>query len=183
KSPLVSPLRQRRPYWEASYTEAPIVVVREHDLLLTPSAMTPYNFNPTEMLFTPRGHEAKDDHGRLVEDEERAEGRVSKEVVLKYLECIGGWRAISAMLGMTMSMQAFKLASDLWLTKWSNGADHMDPAVFVSSVNVNMTNGFVFVYCVRGTSELFSAMLASLLAAPMRFFDVTPIGRILNRAA
>ncbi|CAK4645956.1 unnamed protein product [Aphanomyces euteiches] len=145
--------------------------------------MTPYNFNPTEMLFTPRGHEAKDDHGRLVEDEERAEGRVSKEVVLKYLECIGGWRAISAMLGMTMSMQAFKLASDLWLTKWSNGADHMDPAVFVSSVNVNMTNGFVFVYCVRGTSELFSAMLASLLAAPMRFFDVTPIGRILNRAA
>ncbi|KAH9176820.1 hypothetical protein AeNC1_017565, partial [Aphanomyces euteiches] len=45
-----------------------------------------------------------------------------------------------------------------------------------------LQNGFVFVYCVRGTSELFSAMLASLLAAPMRFFDVTPIGRILNRA-
>ncbi|KAG9409753.1 hypothetical protein AC1031_020065 [Aphanomyces cochlioides] len=195
--PLVSPLGQRLPYWEASYTEAPPVVVREHDLLLTPSATTPYNFKPAEMLFTPRGKDANAPHGRLVEEEERAEGRVSKQVVFKYLECIGGWPAITALLLMTVGTQAFKITSDLWLTKWSNGTNHMDPAVFVASVNYNMSVygslalgccvftaigcACVFIFSVRGANKLFSAMLASLLEAPMRFFDTNPIGRLLNR--
>ncbi|CAK4721324.1 unnamed protein product, partial [Aphanomyces euteiches] len=187
----------RRPYWEASYTEAPIVVVREHDLLLTPTASTPYNFKPTEMLFTPRGKDVNESHGRLVKEEVRAVGRVSKAVVFKYLECIGGWPAITVLLLVTVGMQAFKITSDLWLTKWSNDTNHMDPAVFVASVNYNMSVygslalgccvftaigcACVFIFSVRGANKLFSAMLASLLEAPMRFFDTNPIGRLLNR--
>ncbi|KAF0732486.1 hypothetical protein Ae201684_010475 [Aphanomyces euteiches] len=196
KSPLVSPLRQRRPYWEASYTEAP-VVVRKHDSLLTPTASTPYNFKPVEMLFTPRGKDVNESHGRLVKEEVRAVGRVSKAVVFKYLECIGGWPAITVLLLVTVGMQAFKITSDLWLTKWSNDTNHMDPAVFVASVNYNMSVygslalgccvftaigcACVFIFSVRGANKLFSAMLASLLEAPMRFFDTNPIGRLLNR--
>ncbi|KAH9164404.1 hypothetical protein AeNC1_018669, partial [Aphanomyces euteiches] len=149
------------------------------------------------MLFTPRGKDVNESHGRLVKEEVRAVGRVSKAVVFKYLECIGGWPAITVLLLVTVGMQAFKITSDLWLTKWSNDTNHMDPAVFVASVNYNMSVygslalgccvftaigcACVFIFSVRGANKLFSAMLASLLEAPMRFFDMNPIGRLLNR--
>ncbi|CAK4078582.1 unnamed protein product, partial [Aphanomyces euteiches] len=42
-------------------------------------------------------------------------------------------------------------------------------------------NQFVYNYCVRGANRIFSDMLASILRAPMRFFDTTPIGRLLTR--
>ncbi|KAH9119892.1 hypothetical protein AeMF1_007675, partial [Aphanomyces euteiches] len=198
KSPLVSPLRQRHPYWEYDHPIEEHVVVREHDLLLTPTATTPYNFETPDVLFTPR---AKDDDnqedGRLIQAEGREEGRVSLQVMLKYLECIGGWPAVTVMLLAMVGMQAFKIGGDLWLTKWSSSADHVDATVFVASINSNMTvygsfalgcciltalqSASVFLYGVRGANKLFSVMLASLLAVPMHFFDTTPIGRLLNR--
>ncbi|KAH9149622.1 hypothetical protein AeNC1_019346, partial [Aphanomyces euteiches] len=195
KSPLVSPLRQRHPYWEYDHPIEEHVVVREHDLLLTPTATTPYNFETPDVLFTPR---AKDDDnqedGRLIQAEGREEGRVSLQVMLKYLECIGGWPAVTVMLLAMVGMQAFKIGGDLWLTKWSSSADHVDATVFVASINSNMTvygsfalgcciltalqSASVFLYGVRGANKLFSVMLASLLAVPMHFFDTTPIGRL-----
>ncbi|CAK4107440.1 unnamed protein product, partial [Aphanomyces euteiches] len=196
--PLVSPLRQRRPYWEFDHPIEEHVVVREHDLLLTPTASTPYNFETPDVLFTPR---AKDDDnqedGRLIQAEGREEGRVSKEVVFKYLKFVGGWPAVAVVLFTTAGMQTFKIGSDLWLTQWSNTAEHLEPAAFQASINFNMgvyaslalaccvftavENQFVYNYCVRGANRIFSDMLASILRAPMRFFDTTPIGRLLTR--
>ncbi|KAF0697304.1 Aste57867_11998 [Aphanomyces stellatus] len=201
-SPSVSPLAGRAPYWE----DAPDVpdfepAPREFDTLLTPSHRTPYNFNRLEMLFTPRGatHQKEDasSDGRLVQDEERAEGRVSMQVVRNYIRAVGGWPALVVMVGSTLFMQVFKISSDLWLTQWSNSGLTLTPDAFAASTNYNMAVygglsfvsfvftalqcGTVFAYGVRGAQRLFKSMLINLLQAPMRFFDTNPIGRILNR--
>ncbi|RHY25244.1 hypothetical protein DYB32_008436, partial [Aphanomyces invadans] len=207
---LPSPLPSRAPYWSVT-KDVPVFapaapVTREYDLLVTPTLRTPYTFNAAEMLFTPRNtlnhHELKSgesnhEDGRLVVDENRAEGRVSKDVVIKYLDSIGGRTAVCLMLVATVGMQALKISSDLWLTSWSNSGLTMAPEDFSASTNHNMLvygslalgsclltgiqSSSVFWYGVNGANNLFRAMLHSLLEAPMRFFDTNPIGRILNR--
>ncbi|RHY46062.1 hypothetical protein DYB30_005864 [Aphanomyces astaci] len=208
--PLVSPLPSRAPYWTPPPTtddDVPPVYdvanVREYDMLVTPSVRTPYTFNTLEMLFTPRhtnlpqGDGGSDDDGRLVVDENRAEGRVSAQVVRKYMDSIGGWPAITLMLSATVGTQALKISSDLWLTSWTNSGATMSALAFSASTNYNMVvygslavgscvltgvqSSSVFWYCVRGASRLFTLMLHALLEAPMRFFDTNPIGRLLNR--
>ncbi|OQR89198.1 ATP-binding Cassette (ABC) Superfamily, partial [Thraustotheca clavata] len=200
---LVSPLKNRRGYWETK-DEAVIqyapVTNYSNQVLISPSISSPYHFNARDMLFTPiedNGDNSYDEAGRLIQEEERAEGRVSKAVVLSYLDFIGGTTTVVVVLFLTLGMQVLKVGSDLWLTYWSNSSNQEDYATFTKSSNKNMliyaglalgscllvgVQAYsIITYCLRGSQKMFDTMLNNLLEAPMRFFDANPIGRILNR--
>ncbi|OQS04209.1 ATP-binding Cassette (ABC) Superfamily, partial [Thraustotheca clavata] len=200
---LLTPLKARTPYWEEqSETSEHIPVLQRYEMLITPTARSPYTLDPREMLYTPPTKEDNtegklDELGRLIVDEERAEGRVSKEVIVAYFKAMGGVCTFFIIAFATLAMQVLKVGSDLWLTMWTNESEHEDPEAFRVSSTINMSiyaglalgscimitlqTAAVFVYGLRGSQHLFDAMLRSLLKAPMRFFDTNPIGRILNR--
>ena len=54
--------------------------------------------------------------------------------------------------------------------------------LLVSLVIVNTARVIAFfVVCISGSRVLHNRMLASVLRAPVRFFDTNPVGRVLNR--
>ncbi|KAF0694611.1 Aste57867_14528 [Aphanomyces stellatus] len=198
---VVSPLRARRGYWEdvdeSQWTAPP--VSRTNDLLISPSAQTPHAaLWGAADIWTPRVQSAANIvHASLVVEEGRAEGRVSKAVVMGYVRAIGGWQGIFVMLFSTAATEGIRVGSDMWLSHWSNQAETKSDAEFRSLTNSSMLVysalslgmciltviqlSTVYMYGLRGSKTLFMEMLASVMQAPMRFFDTNPIGRILNR--
>ncbi|EQC25095.1 hypothetical protein SDRG_17021 [Saprolegnia diclina VS20] len=194
----VTPLKARTPYWEESeIIEYPAPGPR-HEMLVTPSLRTPYSYNAREMLYTPRepvAGESFEESGRLIADEERAEGRVSKEVIYGYVQSIGGAPAVAAIIVLTLLTQVLKVGSDFWLTYWSNNVQQGANATMTVDSNMDIYAGLAIGSCLMvaaqtylvvelglvGSQRMFDGMLRSLLEAPMRFFDTNPIGRVLNR--
>lgn len=85
------------------------------------------------------------------------------------------------------------LTSSFWLARWTNLSwrDQQDPlnayvyvalavTCFVSALCRSFLSIHGFIHC---SSELHGAMTTALLKAPVRFFDINPAGRILNRFA
>ncbi|CAK4294535.1 unnamed protein product, partial [Aphanomyces euteiches] len=189
-SSSVAPLRARPGYWNGSADDS-----YASDLIMElPKQKKTVEEKQAELATAPPSDEVS---GRLIDAEGRAEGRVSKAVVVKYLRAIGGWPAVSAMVLMSILVEGLRLASDMWLSHWSNQGNRLSDDEFRDSTNTNLTiytilvaascaatvlqMGSVVVCSVRGAKSLFANMLASVSAAPISFFDTNPIGRLLNR--
>ncbi|KAE9032227.1 Multidrug resistance-associated protein 1 [Phytophthora rubi] len=134
------------------------------------------------------------DAGRLIDDEEREEGRVSKEVFSKYFNSLGGVKVCVFLFVVQTLWQGFQIGSDLWLSRWTgqkNGSYNHDEAAYNmkvysllgagAAVMVFVRSATVAVVGLRASRHLFDNMTQSLLRAPLRFFDANPIGRIVNR--
>ncbi|KAA8491694.1 Multidrug resistance-associated protein 1 [Porphyridium purpureum] len=137
-------------------------------------------------------------HKKLVQDEERARGQVSASVYWMYFESIG-IALFFVIVASGIFSEATRVSVDGWLSHWSDTA--VDAAATNSSysvpfyVRMYMTLAFITALAVlfrclvvalgglRAAGRLHDRMLSSVLRAPMRFFDVTPTGRILNRFA
>ncbi|KAG3122841.1 hypothetical protein PC128_g27710, partial [Phytophthora cactorum] len=65
------------------------------------------------------GDSKKNDAGRLVDDEEREEGRVSKEVFANYFDSLGGVKVCIFLFAVQTLWQVFQIGSDLWLSHWT----------------------------------------------------------------
>mmetsp|Transcript_53178 Transcript_53178/g.79395 ORF Transcript_53178/g.79395 Transcript_53178/m.79395 type:complete len:1217 (-) Transcript_53178:551-4201(-) len=122
--------------------------------------------------------------------QERSIGNVNKDIYLAWLRAAGG-----IFLGVLIPLfylgaEGLNVLSQWWLTYWSGHGDEVSQlkflaiyaiinfsavlAMFIRMVVV-MTSGL------RASDKLFSRMLDVTLKAPMSFFDVTPLGRIMNR--
>ncbi|KAE8988264.1 Multidrug resistance-associated protein 1 [Phytophthora rubi] len=134
------------------------------------------------------------DAGRLIDDEGREEGRVSKEVFLNYFNSLGGVKVCVFLFAVLALWQGFQIGSDLWLSHWTgqkNGSYNQDEAAYNmkiysllgagAAIMVFARSATVVVVGLRASSHLFDNMTLSLLRAPLRFFDANPIGRIVNR--
>lgn len=94
--------------------------------------------------------------------------------------------------------QAVTSGSDLFLTFWTNQELlrlHDEKTLFETTdgliiygflilavIFVTLSRGFIFFYvCMRASKKLHDKSFFSLLHSPMRFFDLNPTGRILNR--
>jgi ABC-type multidrug transport system fused ATPase/permease subunit len=134
------------------------------------------------------------DAGRLIDDEEREEGRVSKDVFLKYFNAVGGVHICVFLLIVQTLWQGFQIASDFWLSHWTgekSGAYDEERTEHNMKIYVLLGLGSASMVLVRAVTisfvglractYLFNAMTRSLLHAPLRFFDANPIGRIINR--
>ncbi|KAF0708161.1 hypothetical protein As57867_006417, partial [Aphanomyces stellatus] len=194
--PLVAPLKART----TDVLELDSSITRTFDELVTPTASTPYSFDPSEMLFTPTAprsaNEASfEETGKLTVVEARADGQVnSKHVLGPYLQAMGGAPAVFVILTSTFGLHLLRIASDFWLTQWTSHSDVVtltSPTYFLvylalalASVGCMVIHTIAFyIYGLRGSKVLFTKMFHRLLRAPMCFFDTNPIGRILNRFA
>ncbi|RHY20662.1 hypothetical protein DYB32_009987, partial [Aphanomyces invadans] len=168
-------------------------------LLLTPSASTPLPRNFDGLVFTPFESSVLPsyDDGKLILEEERSSGRVSTAVFQAYLAASGGWPAFWYLFFVLALWQALMVSSDLWLSSWSSTATKVAPtqflhdAMYYLGIYALLSLGAAFSTVLRSlavyqagisaSKVLFDQMAASLLRAPMRFFDTNPMGRILNR--
>ncbi|DAZ92513.1 TPA: LOW QUALITY PROTEIN: hypothetical protein N0F65_012743 [Lagenidium giganteum] len=134
--------------------------------------------------------------GRLVDEEQREEGRVSKEIFQQYFTAAGGV-TVCLLLALVQTMwQTCQISSDLWLSHWT-GEKGVKPEDIQADAEFNMTiyallglgaalmvgarAATVAIVGLRASRHLFETMTKSLLGAPLRFFDANPIGRIVNR--
>uniref|UniRef100_K3WSA8 Uncharacterized protein n=1 Tax=Globisporangium ultimum (strain ATCC 200006 / CBS 805.95 / DAOM BR144) TaxID=431595 RepID=K3WSA8_GLOUD len=138
---------------------------------------------------------AHTDPGKLVEVEERAEGRVAKGIFTLYFKALGGVPYMMVLIFLLVTAQGFQVASDFWLSLWtgkmSNEANQQTSvqtnfeiysALGLSTAVFVLLRSLMIAYVgLRASRFLFDAMTMSLLQAPLRFFDANPIGRIINR--
>lgn len=145
---------------------------------------------------------------RVTEDEDRAIGAVKGSVYLDYVKALGGTTAkqrlvmIPLLVGATVSATAFPLLQKSWLAMssnlqtgklapsgwWESMAAATLPSVAIYGVIGLLTLLGVLanrlIWLERGVAagrDMHDLMLNSVLRAPLRFFDSTPIGRVLQR--
>uniref|UniRef100_K3X586 Uncharacterized protein n=1 Tax=Globisporangium ultimum (strain ATCC 200006 / CBS 805.95 / DAOM BR144) TaxID=431595 RepID=K3X586_GLOUD len=141
------------------------------------------------------GDEAKDtkQQRKLIVEEDRLIGSVNWRTYVKYLDCCG-WNGF--VVGLTI-LFLFTIAQvalffcDWFLSKWSNGVIHYNQRtslgiymglVAVASALVLARCVFYTEMCMRCSANLHFKYMWKVLSAPVTtFFDVTPVGRVLNR--
>mmetsp|Transcript_19797 Transcript_19797/g.50032 ORF Transcript_19797/g.50032 Transcript_19797/m.50032 type:complete len:884 (+) Transcript_19797:966-3617(+) len=156
---------------------------------------------PARSTEVKQGDKTKDNAGAtLVKDEERATGSVSWAAHAAYVRAMGGGLSLFLLVFAVASDKFMAVATDYWLALWidpsSSKLGEVVPGqkafefwipIYVAGV---LTTG-VLVYLrslffnvamgLRAARVLYSRLCASVLAAPMLFFETTPSGRILNR--
>ncbi|KAI0833629.1 P-loop containing nucleoside triphosphate hydrolase protein [Trametes gibbosa] len=154
----------------------------------------------------------QDVSGKLIDDEARAEGRVSLRTYWTYIRAAGLVSWIATFLLMVL-IRCINVAFQFFLARWGEAYEHHESFVHTFAVQVQdileslpppdvNVKPWLMIYLyisiagalsvlayislgyyasLQASRSLFTAMLQRLSRAPARFFDVTPIGRILNR--
>lgn len=136
--------------------------------------------------------------GRLTEDEDRETGAVRVDVYWRYVRAMVGHHPVVAPLLITLLVLTAAMITVLpilqtgWLGKWSDNPSLADPLWAVAIyglIGVAVLLGWLMerlLWLYRSAAAgriIHDNALAGVLAAPLRFFDSTPMGRILNRFA
>ncbi|KAG6873222.1 hypothetical protein C0995_001576 [Termitomyces sp. Mi166 len=113
--------------------------------------------------------------GKLIEAEGRAEGRVPLSTYLAYFRAAGvlPWIFTVALM---LLIRFINIANQIFLAQWVYFY-----ISFMGALSVLFYIGLGYYASLQASRSLFIALLNRLTRAPARFFDVTPIGRILNR--
>ncbi|MBX7153707.1 MAG: ATP-binding cassette domain-containing protein [Bacteriodetes bacterium] len=142
--------------------------------------------------------------GKLIDDEDRAIGSIKADVFLKYLYALGGinrrqapWVYASLVLTCLLIV-ILPITQSIWLGYFSDALKSgtylfewmknplLDIMVYGGIGLCLLAAGYVerVVWMMRATTagrDIHNQTLRAVLAAPLRFFDTTPMGRILNR--
>jgi ATP-binding cassette subfamily C (CFTR/MRP) protein 1 len=137
----------------------------------------------------------------LLSKEEREEGDVATDAYLQYMKAGGYCIAILTVFIQFMG-RGFEVGSSFWLATW---ADKMQEAevlgtpftseetsyyvgIFgllglLSILALGFRGIFLAIHRLKASQKLHDGLTDAVLRAPISFFDVTPIGRVLNRFA
>eukprot|EP00743_Colponemidia_sp_Colp-15_P012774 GILK01014639.1.p1 GENE.GILK01014639.1~~GILK01014639.1.p1 ORF type:complete len:626 (+),score=96.92 GILK01014639.1:859-2736(+) len=126
--------------------------------------------------------------------EEKQVGSVGIDVYAIYAKHAGGGSVVLTIFAGMFVWQFLRVLSDLWLSRWSSPAttDTEENSAYYVSVYAILgccSAAFILVRTtlisyggLRACKLLHDRMVKCLIAAPMNtFYDVTPLGRILNR--
>jgi ATP-binding cassette subfamily C (CFTR/MRP) protein 1 len=137
----------------------------------------------------------------LVKAEERGKGEVSGSAYVRYAKAGGYWVAGSVLLiqGLGRSME---LSASFWLALWAKKMSAASAAGnpfsneevsyyagiyavfgFLGICGLGCRGIFLALHRLGASKKIHDGLADSILRAPVAFFDVTPIGRILNRFA
>ena len=170
----------------------------------------------------------EDGTGKLVKEEERAEGWVSWSVYKAYIDASGGYGFWGIILAAFCITQVVIFSQDYWIKVWTSAykAKNHDlgvltalgthSSILLNSLSLSMAQppseeliqqhvnvtyylgiyaliGFIALLAttarsliiyygsIRASRRLHEKLLQKILRAKIRFFDSTPLGRILNR--
>ena len=134
--------------------------------------------------------EAKSDV-KLMDAEDREVGKVSMSVYMTYFRYAGGcWFILTAASAMFLWM-LFRFLSDFTLKNWSENEGPRSNLSFlipymvfggVSCMFIFIRAFVISVASVKAATRIHASMVHRLVRAPINlYFDVTPLGRILNR--
>ncbi|KAF0711400.1 hypothetical protein As57867_005279, partial [Aphanomyces stellatus] len=136
-----------------------------------------------------------DDDDVLILDEDRAKGVVQRETYLAYFAHVGfnGYIVLFSILFLFGVGQSLRISTDWWQGYWAarflttslplyHGIFY---AFVVATALLFFARSYVLVTCTTRCSEnMHNELLRCVLRAPVnQYFDVTPVGRILNRFA
>ncbi|XP_061693359.1 ATP-binding cassette sub-family C member 4-like [Syngnathoides biaculeatus] len=168
-----------------------------HSTLLPPEATVP------DLLPVEGAHTA--------EEEARAEGNVSKDIYVKYFTAHCHPLILLAILLLSVIAEAAYILQDWWLVFWAKDELNNTSRVVIVEKSTNESSGLhqatnlpfylgvysgltaaavvfgfarslvIFHGLVKSTQTLHNRMFNAVLRTPVLFFDVNPIGRILNR--
>uniref|UniRef100_A0AAG5CWY7 ABC-type glutathione-S-conjugate transporter n=1 Tax=Anopheles atroparvus TaxID=41427 RepID=A0AAG5CWY7_ANOAO len=131
---------------------------------------------------------------KLIETEKSETGSVKWEVYKHYLKSIGLTLSVATVL-LNMVFQGFSIGSNLWLSRWSTDESaETDTSVRDMYLGVYGAFGagqvlatflstlFLYIGALEASKTLHKTLLRRVIRAPLTsFFDVTPVGRVLNR--
>ncbi|KAJ5069267.1 multidrug-resistance like protein 1 isoform i [Anaeramoeba ignava] len=130
--------------------------------------------------------------GELVKEEEREFGAVASFYYKHYIKVAGGCCILFIVIVSGIFRESFRVAADYWLAIWTDGTIFHDKTDrFYIGIYVAISCGmflFAFIFSaiwifasIRASKRIHNDLLFAIARAPTRFFDTTPIGRILNR--
>jgi len=147
------------------------------------------------------GEKLKTAGEKLVKDEEQMEGAVEGSMYTHYAKA-GGVFAFVMVFVIQGVGRASEIMAAFWLSIWAEATTEsmMTNAPMTEEktnwyLNVYAAFGLGGVFCLtlraismaihrlRASKKLHDSLTESILRAPVAFFDVTPIGRVLNRFA
>eukprot|EP01133_Synstelium_polycarpum_P004374 gene4374-5117_t len=133
---------------------------------------------------------SKQQDNKLIQEEERSKGTVSNSTILHYFRSWGSPPLVIGLMVLFLVEVGSRALSDWWMAHWSSNRDTSDPmrglyiylAIGVGSIVATGARNFIFFgLAVRAGAVMHRKMFASIIRAPMSFFDTTPLGRIVNR--
>lgn len=137
----------------------------------------------------PQGKHEDKGQARLVMDEERQTGGVDKALYLRYLKVFAPGSFLLLFALVFVAREAFTVGTDAWLGHWA-GADMDDFRLFLYgyallallACSANLSRSlFVALRGLAAGTRFHGDLLKAVMAAPLAFFDATPVGRVLNR--
>lgn len=137
-------------------------------------------------------HSQESGDGRVTVDEDREVGSVRSDVYMTYIKSLGGDNSrrnlfIALLFFGALIHVSSPMMQRAWLTQMSGKTDALKLVIGYGlfgllTMILTLANNFQWTY--RGISAgrlLHDKMLRSVLKSQIRFFDSTPIGRILQR--
>lgn len=135
-----------------------------------------------------------DDDENSATREHREQGKVKWQIYWEYAKACNPRNVFIFLFFIVLSM-FLSVMGNVWLKHWSevNSRYGSNPHVgrylgiylalgISSAFSTLIQTVILWVFCtIRGSRHLHAVMTASVLRAPMVFFETTPIGRILNR--
>jgi len=138
---------------------------------------------------------------KLISKEEREEGSVDGSAYMKYAKA-GGLLHVFLAIAAQGSGRGFDIVSSFWLSKWAEDASAREMAEdplsssestyyvgmyalwgILGIIGLTLRAVVMAVHRLNASKSMHNNLTDSILRAPVAFFDVTPVGRILNRFA
>ncbi|XP_068165844.1 ATP-binding cassette sub-family C member 4 [Antennarius striatus] len=161
----------------------------------------------SSMLSVKDGDYVPEEVVQTVAEESRAQGTIGFGLYMKYLKAGANIVALLAVLLINVLAQVSYVMQDWWLAYWADQQEKLNVSstIVQNGQNVNqeldlgfflgiyggltaavivfgfIRNLFLFHVLVRSAQTLHNRMFTAILRTPVRFFDINPIGRVLNR--
>lgn len=130
---------------------------------------------------------------KLVKDEDQAKGKVPIMLIWDYIKCLGSPIVLVYLVATSVLMEFVLVGSSLFLAVWSD--QYSKPGSVDVNLWLGMYSATVFgviicyfiayaswYYCIQLSGrKIHEKLVKSVLYSPIRFFDTTPVGRILER--
>ncbi|KAL2074658.1 hypothetical protein VTL71DRAFT_8437 [Oculimacula yallundae] len=142
---------------------------------------------------------------KFIEDEYRAHGGVQAAVYWEYVKA-GKLTSWFILLGILIIGRAIKVGQTWFLKQWGEAYDDQVEAASgpfgdlpspetnlrpwlvgfflfatAQSLSYALTNGFMIVIVYKAGKDLFERVMTKVSHATFRYYDVTPVGRLMNR--